>query len=362
MADASDLHSGWPDDRLTRLFGTPHPIVQAPMAGATSPSLVAGAMAGGALGSLPCGMLDGDGVREAAAAVRALAAGPINLNFFCHTMPPDEDDGDWRAALAPFYSEYGIDGPGQAPPVRKPFDAAMCAVVEEVRPEIVSFHFGLPDAPLLGRVRATGARILSSATTVDEARFLADRGCDAVIAQGYEAGGHRGWFLDTDRDSQIGTFALVPLIADAVSVPVIAAGGIADSRGIAAALALGAAGVQLGTAYLFAGEAPISAVFRRALGSERAHHSVLTNLFSGGAARGIPNRLTEEFGALSDRAPPYPHASAALAALRRAAEAAGDDGFSPLWAGQAAPLGAPTTAQALTERLAREALARIGRA
>ncbi|MGJ8536361.1 MAG: NAD(P)H-dependent flavin oxidoreductase [Parasphingopyxis sp.] len=354
--------SAWPDDRLTKLFGTQHPIIQAPMAGATSPALVAAAMAGGALGSLPCGMLDGNAVRESVNAIRALETGPLNLNFFCHDLPPDEDDGDWRAALAPFYGEYGIDGSGPTPPIRKPFDAAMCTVVEEVRPGIVSFHFGLPDASLLDRVRATGARILSSATTVDEARFLADRGCDAVIAQGYEAGGHRGWFLDTEPSSQIGTFALVPMIVDAVSVPVIAAGGIADARGIAAALALGAAGVQLGTAYLFADEAPISDVFRQALMSDRAGQTVLTNLFSGGVARGIANRLTDSIGAISDRAPPYPYASAALAALRSVAEAAGDDGFSPLWAGQAAPLGAPTTAQALTERLAREALALIGRA
>lgn len=361
MAESGTPYFDWPDKRLTKLLGTRHPIIQAPMAGATSNALIAGAMAGGALGSLPCGMMDVAAVRVAVGVIREIATGPLNLNFFCHDLPSDDDDGDWRAALVPFYSEYGVDNAGPKPPVRKPFDAAMCALVEELRPEIVSFHFGLPAAPLLDRARATGARIMSSATTVDEARFLAEHGCDAVIAQGYEAGGHRGWFLGNELDSQIGTFALVPMIADAVSIPVIASGGIADARGVAASFALGASGVQLGTAYLYAQEAPISDVFRRALASKRTGQTVLTNLFSGGMARGMTNRLTESFGAISERVPSYPHASAALAALRSAAEARGDDGFSPLWAGQAAPLGEETTAQALTDRLANQALALIAK-
>ncbi len=198
---------------------------------------------------------------------------------------------------------------------RMPFDGAMCDLVVELKPEVVSFHFGLPDQLLLRRVRDTGAKILSSATTVDEARWLEREGCHAIIAQGYEAGGHRGMFLTQDISTQIGTMALVPQVVDAVKVPVIAAGGIADARGMVAAFALGASAVQLGTAYLFCPEATIGPVHRQALRSAAARESTITNVFSGRPARGIVNRIVREVGPRSDLAPAFPLAGGAIAPL-----------------------------------------------
>ena len=352
---------GWPDTCFLARTGLQLPIVQAPMAGAGGSALAIAAIAGGALGSLPCGMSSPAAVRREVDAVRAAGAGPINLNFFCHTMPADDDDSAWRRRLAPFYAALAVDDPGAPPPLRMPFDAAMCAVVEELRPDVVSFHFGLPDAALLDRVRATGAIVIGNATNVAEARFLAARGVDAIIAQGWEAGGHAGRFLGGDPAEQMGLFALLPQVADAVDVPVIAAGGIADARGIVAAFALGAAAVQIGTAYLRTPESLASPMHRAALADDRAEHTVVTNLFSGGLARGLRNRLIDTLGPIDPAAPPYPYASAALAPLRRLAEQRGDAGFSPLWAGQAARLGRDEPARALTERLGREALALLQR-
>jgi len=309
------------------------------------------------LGSLPCASLSPDQARADVRIVRERAWGPINLNFFCHIPIDPPDESRWRTALAPYYREYGVGPPAVPPPPRAPFSEAMCEMVEETRPEIVSFHFGLPPEKLLDRVRMTGARVISSATTVAEARWLAARGIDAVIAQGFEAGGHAGRFLPADPAAQMGLFALLPQIVDAVAVPVIAAGGIADARGIAAAFTLGAAGVQIGTAYLHSPESLIGPGHRAALASEDAERTVFTNLISGGLARGVPNRLMTELGPVSPDAPPFPHATAALADLRKAAEAQGRTDFTPLWAGQAARLGQPLDAQELTRRLAAESLA-----
>lgn len=210
----------------------------------------------------------------------------------------------------------------------------MAEAIAEFRPPVVSFHFGLPSEELLARVKGWGAKILSSATTVEEALWLEARGVDAVIAQGFEAGGHRGNFLTEDLSSQVGTFALIPRIAQAVRVPVIAAGGISDARGVAAAMALGAAGVQVGTAYLLCVEATTSAVHRAALKSAAARLTALTNLFSGRPARGIMNRLMRELGPISAAAPAFPLAASAVAPLRAKAESLGSGDFSPLWAGQ----------------------------
>ena len=347
--------SGWPHPDFLARIGAKVPIVQAPMAGAGGVDLCVAAIQGGGLGSLPCAMLTPEQVRDQTAEVRRRATGPLNLNFFCHTMPEEVDDSAWRALLQPYYEEYRVE-PGPPGPLRRPFDAAACEAVEEVRPEVVSFHFRLPEESLLARVRDSGALILSSATTVAEARWLAERGVDAVIAQGFEAGGHTARFLPGGEP--VGLIALLPRISDAVEVPVIAAGGIADARGIAAAFLLGASAVQLGTAYLHCPEAEISAAQRAAL---HDYDTLFTNLLTGGLARGIPGRLVRELGPVRAEAPPYPLAADALAPLRKAAEAQGEYGFGPMWAGQAAALGRPEPAAALTRRVAAEALALLGR-
>ena len=342
--------SAWPDDRFAALLGSSLPIVAAPMAGAAGVALAVAAIEGGAVGSLPCAMLAPEEACAQVREVRTRAAGPLNLNFFCHVEPEASDDSAWRALLRPFYEEAGIEEPEAAAPSRRPFDEAMCDVVEELRPELVSFHFGLPELALLERVRATGARIIGNATTVAEARWLAERPVDALIAQGWEAGGHAGRFLDAPPEEQMGLIALVPQVADATGLPVIAAGGIGDARGIAAALTLGAAAVQIGTAYLHCPESLLAPAHREGLAGEAAEHSRFTNLYSGGLARGLPTRLMEALGAVRSDLPPFPLASTALAPL----------GLRPMWAGQAARVGSAEPARALTERLGREALALLG--
>jgi len=352
----------WPDRRLIDLFGIEHPIVQAPMAGAMDADLAAEVSAAGALGSLPAGLLSRDALREQFAKFRARSDKPVNLNFFCHTPPElsNAREARWRDRLAPYYREFGID---PAAPVSSsnsaPFDAAFCELVEELRPEVVSFHYGLPAADLLARVKTTGCRIICSATTPAEAVALERAGVDAVIAQGTEAGGHRGMFLTDDLAAQVGTFALVPQIADAVKVPVIATGGIADARGIAAAFALGAAGVQIGTAYLRCPESKISAPHRAALATAGAESTVMTNVMSGRPARAVVNRLIREIGPINELAPDFPLAAGALAPLRAKAEAAGSGDFSPLWCGQAVALGRDLPAGELTKALAAEAQAAL---
>ncbi len=341
--------------RVQDLLGIELPIVQAPMAGVQGSALAAAVSNAGGLGSLPCAMLDADGLRRELAALTAATDRPYNLNFFCHT-PPVADaahEARWRAALAPYYAELGLEPAAIAPgPARAPFSHAVADVVEAFRPPVVSFHFGLPASDLLARVRGWGSKILSSATTVAEARWLEAQGVDAVIAQGVEAGGHRGMFLTDDLTTQVGTLALVPQIAAAVGVPVIAAGGIADARGVAAALALGAAGAQVGTAYLLCPEATTSEVHRAALKSEAARHTALTNLFSGRPARGIVNRLIRELGPISAEAPAFPLATPALAPLRAEAERRGSGEFSPLWSGQNASGCREIPAAELTRALA----------
>jgi len=336
------------------MFGTELPIIQAPMAGVQGSAMAIGVCNGGGVGSLPCAMLTADGIAKEIAAIRAHVQGPFNVNFFCHTQPePDaERERRWRTLLSPYYAELGLEPPGTAGPVRTPFDAAAAAVLEQLRPPIVSFHFGLPAEPLLQRVRATGAKILASATTVEEALWLQSKGVDAIIAQGVEAGGHRGMFLSDDVTTQVGTFALVPQLVHAVSVPVIAAGGIADASGVRAALALGAVAAQVGTAYLLCPEATTSAVHRAALSGDAARHTALTNLFTGRPARGIVNRVMRDLGPMRADLPPFPLASTAILPLRAAAEAKGSGDFSPLWAGQNAAGCRAVSAGALTRQLA----------
>ena len=341
---------------LPDLFGTPLPIVQAPMAGAQGPSLALAVTQAGGLGSLPAATLTPEALRRDLLALRERTAGPINVNFFCHA-PPAPDAGReaaWRALLAPYYAEFDLDPEAVvAGPARSPFNHELADVLAELPTAVVSFHFGLPSPELLERVRATGAKVLSSATTVDEARWLDARGVDAVIAQGLEAGGHRGHFLSDDLEAQAGTFALLPQIVRAVRVPVIAAGGIADAGGVAAARALGASGVQVGTAYLLCPEATTSAVHRQALTADAGGATELTNLFTGRPARGIRNRLIRELGALRGDVPAFPLAAGAVSPLRGKAEAQGSGDFSPLWARQNTTGCRAVPAAEITRELAR---------
>jgi len=307
------------------------------MAGVQGSAMAAAVSAAGGLGSLPCAMLGLEAMRAELEAIRTRTDRPYNVNFFCHAAPEAsaEREAAWRAALSPYYREFGIDmGAISAGPGRAPFSAEAADVLDDFKPAVVSFHFGLPSAALLARVKAWGSKILASATTVEEARWLEARGADAVIAQGVEAGGHRGMFLSDDLTSQAGTFALLPQIVRAVKLPVIAAGGIADAQGVANAIALGAAGVQIGTAYLLCPEATTSAVHRAALKSADARHTALTNLFTGRPARGIVNRIMRELGPISAVVPAFPLATAAIAPLRAQAEGRGSGDFSPLWSGE----------------------------
>jgi len=341
---------------LQQLIGVELPIIQAPMAGVQVSALTIAVSSAGGLGSLPCAMLGPDAMRSELAAIKARCGDRYNVNFFCHVPPAVSASSEerWRTALAPYYDEFGIDATkipvGQG---RAPFTSETADLLGEFKPAVVSFHFGLPPPELVSRVKAWGARILSSATTVEEALWLEARGVDAIIAQGVEAGGHRGMFLSTDLTTQVGTFALVPQIVQAVKVPVIAAGGIADAKGVASAIRLGAAGVQVGTAYLLCPEAATSAVHRAALKSgPAARHTALTNLFTGRPARGIVNRIMRELGPMSPAAPAFPSATSAIAPLRAKAEASGSGDFSPLWSGQNASGCREIPAAQLTRELA----------
>jgi len=338
------------------LFGIALPIVQAPMAGVQASALAVAVSNAGGLGSLPCALLGRESIEAELEHIRTQTNKPYNVNFFCHSEPPREPEREeaWRRVLAPYFEELGIELESiAAGPARAPFSSDVADVVEPFRPPVVSFHFGLPSDDLLRRVRSWGSKILASATTVDEALWLEARGADAIIAQGSEAGGHRGMFLTTDVATQVGTFALVPQIVRAVDRPVIAAGGIADAAGVRAALALGAAGVQIGTAYLLCPESTTSAVHRAALKSDAARTTALTNVFTGRLARGIVNRVMRELGYISDAAPRFPLASSALAPLRAAAEKRGSGDFSPLWSGQNATGCKEMSAGDLTRELAR---------
>lgn len=346
---------------LDRL-GVELPIVQAPMAGVQGSALAIAVCEAGGLGSLPCAMLSAEALRAELATIAGATKKPLNVNFFCHAQPERDAEAErrYRGLLAPYYAEYGLDPAAvSTAPSRAPFGDAAADVLAEHEPAVVSFHFGLPSDALLARVRSWGAFVLSSATTVDEARWLEARGVDAVIAQGSEAGGHRATFLPGDPSEQIGTLALLPQIVDAVRVPVIAAGGIADARGVAAAMALGASAVQVGTAYMLCPEATTSAVHRAALRSDAARITAITNLMSGRPARGIVNRLMRELGPVRADVPAFPHAAAALAPLRAEAERRGSGDFSPLWAGQNASGCREVPAAELTRDLAIEWLATL---
>jgi nitronate monooxygenase len=344
---------GWPDRRLLDLIGCEHPIIQAPMANVGAVDLCVAAARGGALGSLPCGMITPERVREQVADAREQVAAPINLNFFSFAMPEPVDDSKWRELLRPYYRKFGLSEPDAAA-LRLAFDESYCAVIEELRPEIVSFHFGLPKSHLTSRVRDSGALIFATATSVAEAVFLEGCGVDAIIAQGFEGGGHSGRFMGADHREALGLFALLPQVVAAVSVPVIAAGAIANGPAVAAALTLGASAVQVGTAYLHCPESFLPEGHKAML---RERPTIMTNVYSGGLARAVRGRLIDEIGPIRAEAPPYPLAGALALPLFRAALEQGDYAFMPSLAGQSAPLGEALPAEELTRKLAADALA-----
>jgi nitronate monooxygenase len=351
----------WPKTALTDLLGITYPLVQAPMASISTAPLAAAVSAAGGLGSIGAATMPPESVAAEIDGVRARTDRPFAVNFFVHQPPsPDETAAArMRARLEPYREAVGASGfpPLEPPP---PFGPAMLQVVLARRPPVVSFHFGLPDASAVSALRAAGIRLLSSATTVAEARQLERGGVHAIIAQGFEAGGHRGTFAPPYWEGEIGTMALVPQVVDAVSVPVIAAGGIADGRGVAAALMLGAAGVQLGTAFLGCPEAVIDPLYRRTLAEPRAARTRLTKVLSGRPARAIVTRFMDELAGEEEHALAFPLQRILTAQLARAATARGDAELQAMWAGQAAPLVRPQPAAALVERLVAQTAAVLG--
>jgi len=348
----------WPDHRILDLLNIEHPIIQAPMAGSDSVALAKAVASAGGLGSLGCALLSPSQVRDAVRSFRHNLDRPINLNFFCHKLEPLDPvvSAQWKDTLRPHYGRLHLDiDDVPAAKLRAPFDADYCTLVEDLSPEIVSFHFGLPEPQFVDRLKQRRIKILSSATTLAEAKWLEERGCDAIIAQGSEAGGHRAMFLEKTIATQVGLMALLPQIVDNVSVPIIAAGGIADARGIVAALALGASAVQVGTAYLLCPEANVSGLYRDAL-MNPDHATAITNLFSGRPARGLLNRYMRESGPMLDTAPPFPHAATLVAPLRAASEKSGSIDYLQMWAGQSHALAKPMPAATLTKKLVEDTL------
>jgi nitronate monooxygenase len=328
--------------QISQLANIELPIIQAPMAGAQGSALTLAVSQVGALGSLPAAMLDARTLRAELQTIRSQTDKPFNVNFFCHPAIPLDlaQEERWRQRLRPYYTAFELVEPAlPSGPARMPFNAEMADILEVFAPPVVSFHFGLPEPALLQRVKAWGARILSSATTVDEGLWLQAHGADAVIAQGLPAGGHRGHFLAPDLQGQCDTLPLVRQLVAQLRVPVIAAGGIADTAGVQAALQAGAIAVQIGTAYLLCPQANTSALHRQALRQAAkqpgaAHTPTqLTNLFTGRPARGLPNRVMRELGPICPDAPVFPWASTAIAPLRQHAESQGSADFSPLWSG-----------------------------
>jgi len=347
----------WPDTRICELFGVTHPIILSPMAGSGGPELASAVSSAGGLGSLPCASLMLDEIHEHVTAVRQNTSKPFSLNFFCHEFLEYDESVEqaWLDKFSPYCAELGVEPTtGAASSNLAPFGEEHCQLVEELRPAVTSFHFGLPDDSLLQRVKTAGCRVISSANTVEEAVWLANRGCDAIIAQGTEAGGHRGMFLSKTVAEQAGTMALVPQVVDAVDVPVIAAGGIADGRGIVAAFALGASGVQIGTAYLFTDESWANELYREKLLAASDDGTVLTNVFSGKPARGFATRLTRDLGPITKLPMAFPMGYGVLAQFKTRAEASGSTEFSSYLAGQSASLGRAETATELTHRLVDE--------
>ncbi|MGF1706864.1 NAD(P)H-dependent flavin oxidoreductase [Enterovibrio baiacu] len=342
-------------DGLKPLLGTELPIIQAPMAGVQGSELAIAVCRAGGLGSLPCGMLTIEQILDETQRIRQATPRPYNLNFFCHSMPAynTQIHARWQQCLAPYFDEVDeqcVPNPHGAS--RMPFNHDIADAIEPLRPPVISFHFGLPERGLLKRVKSWGTRVLSSATTVEEARWLEANGADAVIAQGSEAGGHRGMFLSTDLSLQSPMSTLVAQMVESVSIPVIAAGGIGNHRDVLQALALGASAVQIGTSYMLCTEAKTSALHRAAIQDSKGGDTAITNIFSGRPARGIMNRAMTELGCINDLAPTFPYSSIEMGQLRGHFEKLGKSDFSPLWSGENMTGCKEVSAETLTRELA----------
>lgn len=354
--------AGWPDRRLCDLLGVEHPVIQAPMAGSSTPALAAAVAARGGVGSLGLALTPRDRAEAEIREAQAATNGALNLNFFCHKPAVvDPARGDRAAAaLAPYYAEYGLDAPQAPQQPTPPFNEDMLEMALAAGPRIASFHFGLPAPALLAPLKAAGIVILTSATSPAEAERLEAEGADAIIAQGWEAGGHRGVLDPAQGPGDVGTMALVPQIADRVSVPVIAAGGIADGRGIAAAFMLGASGVQMGTAFLRCPESAAHEVYRAALAEAEADRTGISAAFSGRPARGIVNRYMREMAGREADLPDFPLMNPLTGPLRAASARAGDGGFMSLWSGQGVGMTREAPAGELFDALVDDALRRLG--
>jgi nitronate monooxygenase len=333
------------------------------MAGVSTPEMAAAASNAGALGGIAVGATDATGAAAMITAVRALTPRPFNVNIFVHTTPvadPARED-DWLGVLAPLFAGFGAEPPARLKTIYQSFndDAAMQALLVETAPPVVSFHFGLPGADVIAALKASGCVLLATATSLAEARAVEAAGIDAVVAQGWEAGGHRGVFDPDAADDRLGTMALTRLLVERTSLPVIAAGGIMDGRGVRAALDLGAVAAQLGTAFIACPESLADSFYREALASEAADHTVMTHAISGRPARCLANRFTAWGQANALPAPAYPIAYDAGKALNAAAKAHGDGGFGAQWAGQGAPLARSMPAAELVARLVREMAAGV---
>ncbi|MCC8361576.1 nitronate monooxygenase [Lysobacter sp. A6] len=344
---------------LLESLGIPLPILQAPMAGVSSPAMAAAVSQAGGLGAIAVGAMDATQAREAIHAFKRLCTGPLNVNVFVHrsAVADARREAAWLQRLRPGFERFGAQPPEA---LRSPYvsfldDADVLALLVEERPRVVSFHFGLPHAAQVAALRDAGIVLLATATNLDEARAIEAAGLDAIVAQGYEAGGHRGMFDPEAEDARLGTFALTRVLARNVSLPIVAAGGIMAGAGIAAAMALGASAAQLGTAFVATDESLADAAYRERLLGSDAHHTVMTRAISGRPARGLPNDFTR-LGATLDDAdiPDYPIAYAAGKALHAAAKAAGSSGYGAQWAGQGAPLARAMPAGELVHTLARE--------
>ncbi len=352
----------WPDTRLMDIFGIEYPIIQAPMAGASTPAMAAAAANNGCMGSLGCAMMKPDVYIDTFNKTRSLTNGALNMNFFCHVEPVEKPDRNERAfeLLKPFYEEMGQDQMPDAVATHFPFGDEIFEAVLQACPNVMSFHFGLPNQKYVDALKERGVKILCSATTAAEAREQEARGVDAVIAQGWEAGGHHGFYLEK-QTAAIGTFALVPQLVDAVDIPVIAAGGIADGRGIAAALALGASGVQIGTAFLTTEETGIPEVHKNSLLASDGSNTQLTRIFSGRPARGLQNRYMDEIKPFEDELPDFPLMNTLTGPLRKFSAENDKPDFVAQWSGQAVSLNRTGTTAELIQRLVEETQSVIGK-